>query len=121
MNNESLKSAIAPEVKQMIKINCEPIFRYDVIGVTTHYTDKVWIDDKEEPEGGFYQNIEKRRPNAKVLVDFYADVDIDLVVNGIYSDGTNLFRAVGRRTIRNETPDVFSFKIPLHIVLIATH
>jgi hypothetical protein len=101
-------------------VHCYPIFTYEVKGVSTHYTDKMWVDDENEPDGGYYTNVEKRHKHPKVIVDFYADVNIDLQVNGQYYDGENVFIAVGKHTIRNAFTEVDRFKIPQELALIGS-
>ena len=101
-------------------VHCTPIFEYEVKGISTHYLDKVWVDDENEPDGGFYTNVEKRHKHPKVIVTFYADVNIDLLINGQYYDGMNMFTAVGKHTLRNTFTEVDRFQIPKELALVGS-
>lgn len=106
------------ESREMVNVKCHPILEYEVIGAETHYIEKVWIDDQNEPDGGFYTKVEKRHQKPKVIVNFYADVDIELILYAQYNDGKNAFTAVGKNQIRNTMKSVDSFDIPKQLILI---
>jgi len=103
-----------------MKITLE-IIRFNIDGVETHYSDKVWVKDGSHPEGGYYAQefIEYELPKAKI--DFLAKVNVDLEVGSLYSDGLNLFIAVDKNQIRNYEKNVSLFKIPEEIICVMSN
>jgi len=63
----------------------------------------------------------KKYPIPKVIIDFRATVDVDLVVNGIYiqPDCDTQFRAVSKNVIVNFQSHVLDFTIPTCLILIS--
>lgn len=100
----------------VIPVKCT-VIKMDIIGTETHYNDRIWVEDENENDGGSYQFVRKRYPQPQIIFDFIGEVDVDLELKGIYTDGTNLFRAVTKNQIRNYSMNTTKFKIPTSIAL----
>lgn len=94
------------------------VVHLNVNGVETHYKDKIWVDDENDIDGGYYQPVKKLYKTPRVKVDFLAKVDIDLQVGCVYSDGLNNFIATAKNEIRNNEDCVEVFRIPKEVVCI---
>lgn len=97
-----------------IIIKCVNVHRCDV-APATHYLEKQWVDDYSRKKGGYYTFKRIKHKKAKLLLDFEAEVDVDLIVQSYYSDGTNTFRATSKRTIRNVSSIIDEFKLPIKL------
>lgn len=94
------------------------VVHLNVNGVATHYMDKIWVDDENDPDGGYYQPVKKLYKTPRVKIDFLAKVDIDLQAGCVYTDGINNFLATAKNEIRNNEDCVEIFKIPKEVVCI---
>lgn len=96
------------------------VLHLNIKGVETHYRERIWIDDPNEDEGGMFQYVQKKHDSPKIILDFKGQTDIELIVNGAYSDGTNIFIATSKNEIRNYSTCVNSFSIPKELICIST-
>jgi len=94
------------------------VIHLNVNGVETHYTDKIWVDDENDPDGGYYQSVKKLYKTPRVKIDFLAKIEVDLEVGCIYTDGLNNFMCIGKNTIINREECVEIFKIPKEVICI---
>ena len=94
------------------------VIHLNVNGVATHYADKIWVDDENNADGGYYQSIKKRYKTPRVKIDFKAEIEVELEVGCVYTDGLNTFIAITKNTIINREECVEIFKIPKDVVLI---
>lgn len=94
------------------------VVHLNVNGVATHYTDKIWVDDENDPDGGYYQSVKKLYKTPRVKIDFLANVGVDLQVGCIYTDGINSFIATAKNKIRNHEECVEMFKVPKEVVCV---
>lgn len=114
MKKESNKHQIATDVYTVLA----NVVHLNVNGVATHYTDKIWVDDENDPDGGYYQPVKKLYKTPRVKIDFLAKVDVDLQVGCVYSDGLNNFIATAKNEIRNHEDCVDVFRVPKEVVCV---
>ena len=95
------------------------VIHLNISGVVTHYTDRVWIDDENHPEGGSFQGVLKRYPKPRISIDFLGRTEDDLVPGCIYIDGANPFIATSRHEFRNVDTTVESFSVPQILVCVS--
>lgn len=100
----------------VIPVKCT-VIKMDIIGTETHYDEKIWVEDENEDDGGSYQTVKKKYETPQIIFDFIGEVDVDLELKGIYTDGNNLFRAVTKNQIRNYNMNTTKFEIPTSIAL----
>lgn len=93
---------------------------FSIIGIVTHYADKAWIEDKNEPEGGTYQSVKKRFDEPRVEIEFTAEVNVVLETGTTYQDNMgNFFDAIANRVITNANRYVKKFSIPTILIPIS--
>lgn len=97
---------------ETIKIKCN-VIKCDIKGVQSYSYDRVW---NKSDEG--WRMRKKRLKVKKVIIDFVAMVDVDLLQNSVYTDGINSFFAMDKNKIRNVHTEVVEFKVPTELFLI---
>lgn len=110
MNKQEQSNELYPVLANVVRLN--------INGVATHYTDKIWVDDENDPDGGYYQPVKKIYKTPRVKIDFLANVNVDLQVGCVYSDGLNNFIATAKNEIRNHEDCVEVFRVPKEVVCI---
>lgn len=101
-----------------VYISLANVVHLNVNGASTHYMDKIWVDDDNDPDGGYFQSVKKLYKTPRVNIDFLAKVDVDLQVGCVYSDGINNFIATAKNEIRNRENYVEVFRIPKKVVCV---
>lgn len=97
------------------------VIELSIAGTVTHYDEKIWVTDSNEPEGGTFQFISKRYDKPKIILHFIGEVyGANLDINSTYTDGINLFRAIDKNKIQNILVNVDSFQIPKELVCMAS-
>lgn len=95
------------------------VIHLNVGGVVTHYTDKIWVDDHNDPDGGYYQPVKKPYKTPRVKIDFLANVSPDLECGAVYHDGLNTFVAISKNQIRNVEEALEKFSVPKKLIQIS--
>ncbi len=114
METKSNKNQTATDVYTLLA----NVVHLNVNGVATHYTDGFWVDDENDPDGGYYQPVKKLYKIPRVKIDFLAKVAAELQVGCVYSDGLNSFIATAKNEIRNHEDCVEVFRVPKEVVCV---
>lgn len=94
--------------------------KVDVLGIVTSYKKRVWIEDFNHENLGYFDNIEEVYTSPKINVEFEGKV-INQILNplNMYHDGINVFRALSHETIVNINTHLNSFSVPKKLILVA--
>lgn len=91
----------------------------NISGVTTSYGKLTWVQDDDEPDGGYYKTVKVMYKTPKVKLNFVGTTDVDLEIGGRYYDGANIFVATEKNRIQNVYESVETFSIPKEVILVA--
>ena len=95
------------------------VIRLIILGTVSHYTDRIWVDDENHPEGGSFQGVLKTYKKPRIEIDFLGESEDELVPGCIYVDGVNPFIAVSKHEFRLVDPVVETFQVPQILVCIS--
>jgi hypothetical protein len=49
------------------------VIRLIILGTVSHYTDQMWIDDENHPDGGSFQGVLKTYGKPRIEIDFLGE------------------------------------------------
>ena len=90
-----------------VEINCS--------GIATSHKHRVFYPDENADDGlGVgYITVKYRRP--RMVITYKGRVDEALLINSVYTDGTNSFVAVTEHEIVNVDTDIEKFSLPVEL------
>lgn len=96
------------------------VIRLVILGTVTHYTDQMWIDDENHPDGGSFQGVLKTYGKPRIEIDFLGESEDELVPGCIYtSNGKDAFIAVNKHEFQLMDSVVETFQVPQDLLCIS--
>lgn len=106
-------------VIECIVMNKIKVIRLIILGTVSHYTDQMWIDDENHPDGGSFQGVLKTYKKPRIEIDFLGESEDELVPGCIYVDGMNSFIAVNKHEFQLMDSVVETFQVPQYLLCIS--